>query len=43
VRNAFEAMGPRPMEVATTLRASPTRAFFLVALPQARPCFRRWS
>lgn len=39
VRNAFEAMGPRPMEVATTLRASPTRAFFLVALPQARPCF----
>jgi molybdate transport system permease protein len=39
VRNAFEAMGPRPMEVAATLRASPIRAFFLVALPLARPGF----
>ena len=37
VRNAFEAMGPRPMEVAATLRASPLRRFFLVALPLARP------
>lgn len=39
VRNAFEAMGSRPMEVAATLRATPISAFFLVALPQARPGF----
>jgi molybdate transport system permease protein len=37
IRNAFEAMGERPMEVAATLRASPTRAFWTVALPLARP------
>ncbi len=37
VRNSFEAMGPRPMEVAATLRASPPAAFFTVALPLARP------
>lgn len=37
VRNAFEAMGSRPMEVAATLRASPAYAFFSVALPLARP------
>jgi molybdate transport system permease protein len=37
IRNAFEAMGPRPMEVAATLRASPWRAFVTVALPLARP------
>ena len=37
VRNAFEAMGTRPMEVASTLRASPLYAFFSVALPLARP------
>ena len=37
VRNAFEAMGTRPMEVAATLRASPLYAFFTVALPLARP------
>jgi molybdate transport system permease protein len=37
VRNSFEAMGPRPMEVAATLRASPLRSFFTVALPLARP------
>jgi len=37
VRNAFEAMGPRPMEVAATLRASPLQAFFSVAIPLARP------
>ena len=35
--NAFEAMGPRPMEVAATLRASPWDAFFHVALPLAKP------
>ncbi len=39
VRNAFEAMGSRPMEVAATLRASPLHAFFAVALPLARPGF----
>ncbi|WP_233270621.1 molybdate ABC transporter permease subunit [Chachezhania sediminis] len=37
IRNAFEAMGPRPMEVAATLRASPLNAFFTVALPLASP------
>lgn len=37
IRNAFAAMGPRPMEVAATLRASPLDAFFTVALPQATP------
>ncbi|SIO38196.1 molybdate transport system permease protein [Rhodovulum sp. ES.010] len=37
IRNAFEAMGHRPMEVAATLRASPLDAFFTVALPLALP------
>lgn len=37
VRNAFEAMGERPMEVAATLRHSPWQAFWSVALPIARP------
>ena len=37
IRNAFEAMGDRPMEVAATLRASPSRAFLTVALPLASP------
>jgi len=37
IRNAFEAMGDRPMEVAATLRASPIDAFFTVALPLALP------
>ncbi len=37
VHNAFEAMGPRPLEVAATLRASPTARFFDVALPLALP------
>ncbi len=37
VRNAFEAMGDRPLEVAATLRASPLRRFFTIALPLARP------
>ena len=39
IRNAFEAMGPRPMEVAATLRASPLDAFLTVALPLARRGF----
>ena len=30
-------LGPRPMEVAATLRASPWDAFFHVALPLAKP------
>jgi molybdate transport system permease protein len=39
IRNAFEAMGARPLEVAATLRASPARAFWTVAVPLARPGF----
>jgi molybdate transport system permease protein len=39
IRNAFEAMGERPMEVAATLRASPLDAFLTVAVPQARRGF----
>jgi len=39
IRNAFEAMGPRPLEAAATLRASPLDAFLTVALPQARRGF----
>lgn len=39
IRNAFEAFGDRPMEVAATLRASPSRAFWTVAVPLARPGF----
>ncbi|MDE2361250.1 MAG: molybdate ABC transporter permease subunit [Hyphomicrobiales bacterium] len=37
IRNSFEAMGDRPMEVAATLRASPWSAFWRVALPLASP------
>jgi molybdate transport system permease protein len=39
IRNAFVAMGERPMEVAATLRASPRRAFWTIAVPLARPGF----
>ncbi|MCU7802241.1 MAG: molybdate ABC transporter permease subunit [Candidatus Thiodiazotropha sp. (ex Lucinoma annulata)] len=39
IRNAFEAMGERPMEVAATLRASPLERFFGIAIPLARPGF----
>jgi len=39
IRNAFAAMGDRPLEVAATLRASPARAFWTVALPLAKPGF----
>ncbi|HEX9210505.1 MAG TPA: molybdate ABC transporter permease subunit [Bradyrhizobium sp.] len=39
IRNAFAAIGHRPLEVAATLRASPRRAFWTVAVPQARPGF----
>ena len=37
IRNAFEAVGDRPLEVAATLRASPWDAFWTVAVPLARP------
>ncbi|MGB0682981.1 MAG: molybdate ABC transporter permease subunit [Magnetovibrionaceae bacterium] len=39
IRNAFEALGNRPMEVAATLRASPLDRFFTVAVPLARRGF----
>ena len=39
IRNAFAAMGTRPLEVAATLRASPMRTFWTVAVPLARPGF----
>lgn len=37
IRNAFEAFGDRPLEVAATLRASPWDTFWTVAVPLARP------
>jgi molybdate transport system permease protein len=37
IRNAFEAIGERPLEVAATLRASAWDRFWSVALPLARP------
>ncbi len=37
LRNAFAALGDRPLEVAATLRASPLRTFWTIALPLARP------
>ncbi|MBM7062091.1 molybdate ABC transporter permease subunit [Pseudomonas sp. UL073] len=37
LQNAFAAIGPRPLEVAATLRAGPWDSFFNVALPLARP------
>jgi molybdate transport system permease protein len=39
IRNAFEALGERPLEVAATLRASPWDRFWSVAVPLARPGF----
>ena len=39
IRAAFEAVGDRPLEVAATLRASPWRVFWTVAVPLARPGF----
>jgi len=39
LQQAFEAIGPRPLEVAATLRAGPLDTFFTVVLPLARPGF----
>lgn len=39
IRNAFITMGDRLLDVAATLRASPSYAFFAIALPLARPAF----
>ncbi len=39
LQNAFAAIGPRPLEVAATLRAAPLDRFVTVVLPLARPGF----
>jgi len=39
IRDAFQAVGERPLEAAATLRASPRQAFWRVALPLASPGF----
>ncbi|UHD44165.1 molybdate ABC transporter permease subunit [Aureimonas altamirensis] len=39
IRNSFEAVGPRPLEVAATLGASPWDRFFTIAVPLAIPGF----
>ncbi len=39
IRNAFEAIGTRPLEVAATLGAAPWDRFWSVAVPLARPGF----
>ncbi len=39
LHNAFEAIGPRPLEVAATLRAGPWDTFWSVVVPLARPGF----
>lgn len=39
LHNAFSAIGPRPLEVAATLRASPWDTFWSVVVPLARPGF----
>jgi molybdate transport system permease protein len=39
IRNAFEAFGERPLEVAATLRASPWDRFWSVGIPLARAGF----
>lgn len=39
IRNAFESMGERPLEVAATLRSSSLKRFFDIAIPLARPGF----
>ena len=37
IRDSFAAIGDRPLEVAATLRASPWRSFWRIALPLASP------
>ena len=39
LQDAFAAVGRRPLEVASTLRAGPWDRFFTVAVPLARPGF----
>jgi len=39
LQNAFEAIGPRPLEAAATLRAGPWDTFFSIVLPLAKPGF----
>ncbi|MGJ4885026.1 molybdate ABC transporter permease subunit [Bradyrhizobium sp. HKCCYLRH1065] len=39
IRDAFEAMGEKPLEAAATLRATPWRAFWTIAVPLASPGF----
>jgi molybdate transport system permease protein len=39
IRNAFTALGERPLEAAAPLRAGPWDTFFSVVLPLARPGF----
>ena len=39
LQNSFTSIGPRPLEVASTLRASPLDRFFSVVIPLARPGF----
>lgn len=39
IQNAIESLGPRPLEVAATLRAGPWDRFWSVVLPLARPGF----
>ena len=39
LQNAFEAIGPRPLEVAATLRAGPWDTFWSIVVPLARPGF----
>lgn len=39
LQNAFEGIGDRPLEVASTLRASPLDTFFTVVVPLAYPGF----
>lgn len=43
IRNSFEAIGKRPLEVAATLGASPWNAFWTIAVPLARPGFMTGS